>query len=177
MAQGRGKTHLDILRMIAIWMVVYAHTWKMGYTLFTEKLDSRFFWIYISFSILIRSALPIFWMISGALLLGKEETLKEVFKKRIVKFIVILISFSIMQYFYLFFKQEVVNISIGNFLEKFYSDCMAIAYWYLYAYLGFLLMLPFIRKIAKGMQNVEYVYLFVLYIFFTGIIPLFEYFR
>lgn len=170
------KVHLDVLRIIAIWMVVYTHTWKMGYTLFTEKTDSRFFWIYISFSIFIKCAVPIFWMVSGALLLSKEETLKELFRKRIAKYFMVLVGFSLMQYYYLSYKGEVTDISILNFGEKFYSDCMAIAYWYLYAYLGYLLMLPFIRKLAKGMKKAEYIYLFATYTFFFGVIPLIEYF-
>lgn len=43
-----------------------------------------------------------------------------------------------------------------------YTSNHAGALWYLYAYLAYLLMLPFMRRLAKYMTNKEYMWMFAM---------------
>jgi len=86
----------------------------------------------------------------------------------------VLIVFSFIQYLY----NNIINASdkgVVYFIKKLYSDEWATAYWYIYAYLGILVLLPILRKMAKYMSNKEFVYLFVVTITITGIIPVVEF--
>ena len=46
------------------------------------------------------------------------------------------------------------------------------AYWYLYMYLGLLLMLPFLQKLFAAMQRQDFLLFFGISAFFIGFWPL-----
>ena len=71
------KLYLDFLRIIAIIFVIYNHTSEKGYYLYAY--DSPFILkvIYIATGALIAVAVPIFFMISGSLLIPKEESIGD----------------------------------------------------------------------------------------------------
>lgn len=175
--QNGRKYYYDFIRLVAIWMVIYNHTVLNGYMLFTEEHGTIIYWIEQYFSIFIVCAVPLFWMMTGALLLNKEEDLKTLFKKRVLRFLIVLIIFTLFQYFYRLYTGKINVKEDGNYFKWVYELTVGVqAYWYLYAYLGYLMMLPFLRKIAKGLKKEEFQYLFVIYTLFTGALPMFEYF-
>ena len=49
---------------------------------------------------------------------------------------------------------------------------MRIQYWYLYSYISFLIMLPFLRSIVQRMDNAQFIYLFVLSIVTMDLFPI-----
>lgn len=62
--------HLDILRLIAIFLVLFNHTWTRGFSLWTISHNSGvLYWLYMFLSITDKIGVPLFLMISGALLL------------------------------------------------------------------------------------------------------------
>ena len=52
-----------------------------------------------------------------------------------------------------------------------YTSDLATAYYFLYIYISFLLMLPIWRKLVKAMGEEQYLYLIGLNLFFVGCIP------
>lgn len=58
-------------------------------------------------------------------------------------------------------------LSVTEFLEKLLSGTVHISHWYLYAYLGYLIFLPFLRKIASQITTQDIILLTALRIFFT----------
>lgn len=48
--------------------------------------------------------------------------------------------------------------------------------WYLYAYIAFIITLPFLRKMVSGLDAKSSIYMFVIAAFTMGIIPIIEYF-
>lgn len=171
----RDTTYIEFLRIIAILLVIFNHTGDKGFFLFSISTNSIFYWFYLFISISCKIAVPLFFMISGALLIPKDESIKMLFKKRIIKFIIIILVFSFIQYIYYSFIKNQFNFSVSDFIVKTYSLSMATAYWYLYSYLGLLLMLPFIRKMARNMNKNEYIYLAFMQIIFIGVLPILEY--
>lgn len=165
-------THLDLLRILAIYLVAFNHTANRGFMLFANETESVLYFPYMMFSVFCKIAVPIFFMISGALLLPKQESLKQLFQKRILRIAVVLLLISV-PYYYIFLRSE--GISILSFFTYIYGNSATTALWYLYSYIGLLLMLPFLRSMVKQMKHNDFVYLFVGYLVFTGILPCLEY--
>lgn len=166
--------HIEFMRIIAIYLVLFNHTGKRGYALFTATKEGPMYWIYLFISILDRIAVPLFFMISGALLLGKEEKIQDIYRKRILKFIIILIVSSFLYNIYYWYFKD-VQVSFTQALVNIYSKNTSVALWYLYSYISFLVMLPLLRKLANAMNDKEYIYLFVCQVVIVGVIPIVQY--
>lgn len=166
--------HLEFLRIIAIILVLFNHTGEYGFGLFKQCENSMFYGFYMFLAVACKVAVPLFWMISGALLIDKEEELKEVYCKRIFKYFIVLLLFSFIRLLYSNIKNG-AGYDIVWYFKKLYMSEWATAYWYLYAYLGMLILLPIIRKMAKNMSDVEFMYLFFVTLLIRGVLPVFEY--
>ncbi len=171
---GSRILHLELIRLVAIFLVLFNHTGERGYSLYalTDSGVARPF--YMILSILSKVAVPLFFMVSGALLVPKEESIATVFRRRVLRMAIVLILFSAAFYF-----SRVVT---GNedqgfrgFLTALYSSPVTGSYWFLYAYLALLVMLPFLRRLARGMTTQEYLYLIVLQVILVGLWPVVGY--
>lgn len=110
--EKRNRYYLDMLRIIAILLVMYNHC--AAFVFFQTEHGIRFE-ISLLLLLLCKVAVPIFFMISGTLLLGKKESIKELFQKRILKCVLALVVLSFMHYMKLAVRGEVV-FSIIDFL-------------------------------------------------------------
>lgn len=174
------KVYLDILRIIAIFLVVFNHTPAFHFP-FQSTGESMLVKAMLVVSALDKVAVPLFFMISGALLLSKQESLKTVLTKRVARFAIILLLFHLLQTVYYSMGDGENGLGIRNFLSDCYwGDVMkgyvlrwsgAAAVWFLYAYIAFLLMLPLLRIMARGMEVSHFYYLFGLQIVFCVMCP------
>lgn len=90
--------YLDILRIIACLMVIFNHSNERGFLRFiSDDMETALWWINLFFSTMCKSAVPIFFMISGALLLRKEETICATYR-RIPRIFTDLVLFSLLYY-------------------------------------------------------------------------------
>ena len=170
--KSKRFVHLDILRLLAIFLVIFNHTGDRGYTLFIDTIDLPISLLYMAASIVCKIAVPLFFMISGALLLKKEESLKQLFVKRILRIAIVLLLVSVPYYYWL---HRANGIGILDFLKWIYSESASTSLWYLYSYLALLLMLPFLRSMVKNMRKADFRYLLAGYLIFVGILPCAEY--
>lgn len=157
------KTYLDAVKLLAIYMVVFNHTGTNGFALFLEIRGSALYYPAMFNAILVKIAVPLFFMVSGALLLGREEPIRTLLQKRFLKYLAALAAGSAIAYLYLCLRQEPQALSLSYFLTKLYSSQLATAYWYFYVYLAYLLMLPLLRRLAGAMREREYRWMFLLY--------------
>lgn len=144
----------------------------------------RYFYPLLFLSILCKVAVPLFLMISGALLLGKEESYRKVYGKRVLRIVIVLLLFSLLEYCYKLagggspldrIHSILSHFGPGDFVRSVYSTEQAAAYWYLYAYLAFLIMLPLLRRMVREMRKKDFIYLIVLQLIFCGGCPVMEY--
>lgn len=170
--KSKRLIHLDLLRLLAIFLVIFNHTGERGYTLFISKMNSPISLLYMSVSVFCKIAVPLFFMISGALLLKKEESLKQLFLKRIFRIAIVIVLISVPYYYWLHRSN---GIEIGSFFKWIYSNSASTSLWYLYSYLALLLMLPFLRSMVKNMQQKDFLYLICGYFVFVGVLPCAEY--
>ena len=171
------KIYLELIRAFSMLLVIFNHTGTKGFFLFSIANDSVFFPFYCFISVACTMAVPLYWMISGALLLPKDESIKQVYLHRVLRMILVLVIFS-----FAYFIRELVKEPrqigpglISYFFVKLYTDRFATAFWFIYAYIGILLVLPFFRKLVKVMPRNYFYYLFLLVLFFRGALPILEY--
>lgn len=164
--------HIEFLRFLCIWLVMFTHTATQGFSIFIARPDSFFYPLYLAVPFWVKTAVPIFFMISGALLLGREEPISVIFKKRIWRFLQVIFVFSLINYIW-FYHNLPLSIPghVAKFFTMMYSSNMATAYYFLYIYIGFLLMLPIWRKLVKALTPTLYLYLIGLNLFFVGCVP------
>ena len=76
--------YLDLLRIIACLMVIFNHTNERGFYRFpADDLGSASFFLDMTMSVICKAGVPLFFMISGALLIDKEESWKSTFRRMI----------------------------------------------------------------------------------------------
>lgn len=171
----KKNIHLEIIRIFALICIVFNHTGENGYLLFqvTEHLFVRAFSIFLSN--LCKIGVPLFFMISGALLIPKKESLKELFVKRILRIVIIIIVFSFIYYVRFYLQHPEYGFNLFFFAKLIYSEPFITPYWFLYSYLTFLLILPFLRRLALALSDEEYLYLGTLAVVFLFLIKIPEY--
>lgn len=162
------KVYLDVLRIIAILCVIYNHTNEKGYYLYAFDCPYILKIIYIAVAAIIAVAVPIFFMVSGSLLIPKEESIKDLYRKRVLRMVIVLVIFSIIQYGYQIIYED-KPFSLTYFIKNVTADNITPAYWYLYAYTAYLIALPLIRRLALNMSDKEYRYLFAAFLIVEGL--------
>ena len=140
------------MRLLSIFFVIFNHTKDKGFELFRYTDSALTYYAGYTLSILCKVAVPLFFMISGALLIGREESIKDLFRKRIIRIILVIVIFTLLQYIRICMAQN-MRPSFLTYLAYCYSGNIIEPYWYLKAYLGYLLALPFLRYIAKGITS------------------------
>ena len=169
-SERRRILHIEVLRIIAAFFVIYNHTGLNGFLLFSSFGPQQIrYWVYLFFSVCCKISVPIFLMISGALLLNRDESKKSLIM-RAVRIIIALVLFSGLSYFQqIYFGAEVFDLK--RFIYVFVTDTWMSPFWYLYSYIGFLLTLPLLRKIAVGFSVGDYKYMIALVLTIHGLLP------
>ena len=167
--------HIEILRILAACLVIFNHTGPNGYFLFSfYPFATMPYFAYMFFTVLSKIDVPIFLMITGALLLKKDMDIKKIIQK-ILRMLIVLLVFSAIFYLRLHILKYSNKFTIGDFFIRLYKGDIIIPYWYIYAYISFLFAFPFLRAMVKALPEKAYIYLIILSIIFIGIIPCLEY--
>jgi len=155
-AREARRLHIDALRILAILLVLYNHTGERGFMRFAGAQGPARLAL-MALSMLDKIAVPLFFMISGALLLPRDEPIRAVLTRRVARYALVLVGASGVSYLYAC-RGDLPAMSAADFLRTLYGGEHATAYWFLYAYLAFLLMLPLMRRMARGMTEREFFY-------------------
>ena len=78
----KRKLHLEALRIIAIYFVILTHTGKRGFTYFTTLEPSFGYFLAICIPLLCNICVPLFYMISGATMLNKDEPPAQIWRRK-----------------------------------------------------------------------------------------------
>jgi len=161
---------LDFTRIIACFMVVVLHVSATGVAAFGHD------WAYFNtYDSLVRSCVPLFLMLSGALLLGREEGVKAFYTKRFIRIFPPLIFWSV---FYVLWKTRLTG-DYSGLSASMVSVFKGPAYfhlWYLYALVGIYLFIPFMAKIYRHSTDAEKLIYLSIWFVVASVIPLVTYF-
>lgn len=170
------KYHIDLIKIFAIFMVIFNHTGDSGFLAYQKEGPVLVQMLQMIPSIVCKTAVPLFYMCTGALLLGKDESIKKLWKNRVLKYVLILVGFTLFYYVFLSLRNH-TPMDFGWILKTIYGTTTfsySGAYWFLYSYVGFLIMLPFLRNIAQSLNREQIVYLILINTFVRGVFPVVE---
>ena len=170
--KSNRKFWMDVLRILASFLVCFNHSDGYHVFLYQEADGSLLSWIFVVVCVLCRVSIPLFLMISGALMLGREESWSVILKKRVFRFTVILTAVSLTMYV----LKHPGDFQWEGFLRDLFRGGIVTSYWYLYAYLSFLLMLPFLRRIAAGITGGDVAVLMGIRFLLLSVLPLVNYY-
>lgn len=122
----------------------------------------------LALSVLVRIGVPLFAMVSGALLLGRNESYGDLWRRRIARMLLVIVVFEALLYVEFHFTRGTA-LSLAEFFRGMLAGTLpgTTSYWFLYAYLGFLIMLPFLRRVAQGMTRADFLWLMGVHILLT----------
>lgn len=165
----KKKIYLEVIRIIAILLVIFNHTDGFIYYTVPGNIVTHLYSLILA--ILCRIAVPLFFMVSGALLLGKEESLSELFRKRIVRMLIVLVTVSAFYYLFDVARGRIAPPGVRDFIFRLLTNRIRDSFWFLYAYIGVLVLLPFFRKVAPFCKGKLVLYLIGLRILADLIVP------
>lgn len=163
--------YLDFLRIFSMFAVIFLHT--VADLLRTNYQE--FIWHFSNIlSSLFSTSVPIFFMISGALLLSDDKSLSviQLYKVRLKKICIPFIFWSVFAVLYYF----IVDVSYyGNFnydgiiyrLKHIFSQPVTIHLWFMYALIPIYILLPYIKLIVDNANKNHIRYIFILWIIFS----------
>jgi surface polysaccharide O-acyltransferase-like enzyme len=99
---------------------------------------------------IIYTAVPLFVMLSGALLLGKDEPINLFFKKRLQRILIPFLVWSFVLGTFLYYKENhMLSGCLTWIVKSTLTGGIHTIYWYIYLILGLYLITPLLRKIIQ----------------------------
>lgn len=155
----KREVWLDVLRILAAFLVIVNHTNSDVFQSVTPANGT--WWLSVAWYALCKIAVPLFVMISGAVLLGREDS----YRKCLARFGRIVGALVVFSYLY-FVHNAWVNhglwprvIQLDVFLQKLWTMDIADSFWYLYFYAGLMLALPLFQRLSCAMTDHDAWYL------------------
>lgn len=144
--------YMDWLRVLAIFAVVGVHV--VSKIINTGSTDD-WEWQYANaIDSAIRWCVPVFFMLSGALLLTvkKDEPIGSFYKKRLTKVIIPLVFWSGIYLVYQIYEQG-ESFTLWQMTKLFLADDIYYHLWFLYVIIGLYIMAPFLRILVDHMTQ------------------------
>lgn len=164
--------YFDLLRIFATFAVVLVHCCFTSIA--NRQIDSHWHILNI-FDSISRFAVPVFFMISGALFLDKERTLsvRKLYTKNVLR---LCTAFAFWSVLYALLTAYIKHkFTIGNLFSYFVNGYYHM--WFIPAMIGIYILLPLLRKISENDNLVKYFLLICLVFYYVPelIVTLLEY--
>lgn len=160
----KRQCFVEALRILACFFVIVNHT-NSG--IFYKLAPSATWFASVFYFFAAKTAVPVFLMISGYTMLDRQDSYQKTFG-RFLRFACTLILFSGFYYIAGYLTGDTDRIGIKDFVSRIFGGPVTVSYWYLYLYLGVILMLPFLQKLVSTFQKTDFhVYFLVSGLFFA----------
>ncbi len=155
----------DLIRIIATFAVVAIHV-NTNFIYSWNKIPWVDWWISDIYDAMIRFAVPVFIILSGYLLLDKQEDDWVFFSKRFGKVFVPLVAWS-MIYWIFVNNYDVFSVFTIDFVRRFLADTIYYHLYFLYIIIGLYLITPLLRRILANANMHDIYYFLMLWFLFT----------
>ena len=161
--------YIDILRVFSIFLVIVLHA--LGDYFYKESSFGSSLWWCLGFTNeFCRTGVPLFFMISGFLLLKEDiPDIKEFYKKRFTKICIPLACYNV--FYYVMRSISDGELDIWRFVTETIDSGCAYHLWFMYTLMFLYLMIPFAKKVIDKCSAKTLVGIFVFAIFQTTIKP------
>lgn len=159
--QTKREYSFDILRVISMIMVIIIHVSNVYCRKYGIISSSNYLYALI-YNTISRVSVPIFFMISGSLLLERDFNKKKYFQ-RIFKFLILIIVWDII---YLVWEYFYLNITYNKLYLLFIKPYRA-HLWFLYTIIILYLIQPLLKIILAKSNKTIKILLFIIWILFS----------
>lgn len=139
--------NLEIIRMISFLMVIAIHIANY-YCRAYKSISSGEYYFSLLINTVSRVSVPCFFMLSGALLLGRQDTIK----KSLDRAKNILLKLFVWSIAFYFFNTYVTHQTTFRIFDFWYNPSEA-HLWYLYVLIPIYIMLPFLQVLSNGLSE------------------------
>ena len=152
----------DRLRNLATVMVIGIHV--AAPIAHGEGLDfnGSWWWAGNFWNSLTRPAVPLFVMLSGYLLLGKDYPLPDFLKRRFSRVVIPAIFWMLIYCFYNFMAKG-SPATLGEALKSIVTGPVHYHLWFIYLIIGLYLVYPILRPWVRTASNQDFLYFFVMW--------------
>lgn len=144
--------HIDYLRIFGVLCIIGIHASDIVVT--SAKGIGEQWWEGTLIQVFVRIGLPLFFMVSGALLLNaKEESLTNFYIKRFIKILIPLFIYSLV---YVFQNDFVWTFNTSIFMQGLKSILKGPVYyhlWFVYTLVGLYIAAPFLKVMMKNLSD------------------------
>lgn len=157
----------DLLRIFAAFMVVMLHTaaLEMKY-IYPDNTE----WIARNiFDSLSRSAVPLFFMLSGAFMLKKEVPLKDIYFKKILPLVLIYIVWSFLYAVDVIGLKKLATVGISEIVSTTVESKYHL--WFIPTLIGIYMLHPVLRALVSHKDGAYVKYFIVLFLIFGVVCP------
>ena len=168
----KRESWLDALRITSAFLVIVNHTNSGVFQASSPEYAT--WWLSVAWYYLCKIAVPVFVMVSGAVLLPRQDSLRKCLG-RFGRILAALLMFSYGYYLWdawVYWGLWPRMIDFGAFFEKVWTQQITDGFWYLYFYMGLMLMLPLLQRMAAAMKERELTYLVGLCFLLGAVWPL-----
>lgn len=165
--------YIDWLRVVATFMVVTIHV--SAEIIGVNYNDSPTNWLAANFyESISRASVPLFVMISGALLLDdhREMSYKNFLSKRISKIFIPLVCWSFIYYSYQVMANWFPSFSIKQLISMFLTDSISPHFWFMYMILGIYLTAPIVKIFTRHAKRRDIEYFLMLWFYVSFIVKM-----
>lgn len=167
--------YLEMLRVIAIFGVLFCHTENAGVHHYVETTNPVNYWFGIFCATVVQYCIPLFFMITGAVLLNREESIRYVYRHRVLKMAIVTVLVSAFQYLWMY-RGHFDSMKLIGYLRLLYVGGTSVPIWFLFAYISLLMVLPFLQRLVRAIpQKSWFIYLFCGWIFLNDVLNVVEY--
>jgi surface polysaccharide O-acyltransferase-like enzyme len=158
---------VNSLRVIAMFLVVILHTTSPMLMAYGKEPTS--YWLIADFyNALSRFAVPVFVMITGALLLHREYELGDFLKKRLLRIIPPFLFWSLIFIVYAWYNEDInfTDSASANITLVLHQLKYGASYhlWYVYMLIGLYFIIPILGKFVRNASDKELLYFLIMWL-------------
>ena len=160
----KRRLDYDLLRIFSMFGVIFLHCAASS----LRMLDHPYLWNFSNvLADLFTPAVPLFFMMSGALLLSSDKTeeLPELLRHRLPKVLVPLVCWSALAVLSTLLLSG-AEPALSLLLHAVNTPVM-VPYWFLYALIPMYLLSPLLKKMVNGLDDRLWTYMMALWVVFT----------
>ena len=151
--ESKKYFYLDLLRIYAILCVIMLHI-AMPYLENAGLFGSRIWHIANILNTISRTGVPVFFMVSGFLLLNSPKTLNftSFYKRRLSKLAIPFLAWNVI-YYVAYGVMTKDTLSVADFLKKMLIEGTSYHFWFVYTLIIIYLFMPFLKRIVDGLEQ------------------------
>lgn len=170
--QRKSIVFIEFLRILSSFLVIVNHS---NSDVFQTRVPGPVWFASLTYFYVCRIAVPVFVIIAGYLMLNRQYSYRKT-ATLILRVLSCLVLFSGVYYIYYRYLEVVPGINPKFFFQWITREPITNAYWYLYMYLGLLVMLPFLQKMVSAMERRDFHVFFLISGGYYAVLPIIQHY-